>query len=55
MSRLTHFRLQTIAMRHCQKKGVHVLLLVVRFDILDKDDYFGLVAFQMAQPTLYLA
>jgi hypothetical protein len=42
-------------MHHCQEKVVHVLLLVVQFVILDEDDYFTLVAFQMAQPTLYVA
>jgi hypothetical protein len=42
-------------MRHCQEKVVHVLLLVVRFVILDIDDYFALVAFQMPQLTLYIA
>jgi hypothetical protein len=47
-------RLQTIVMRHCQKKVVHVMLLVVRFVVLNVDDYFVLVAFQMAQPTLYI-
>jgi hypothetical protein len=31
---------------------MHVLLLVVRFVVLDVDDYFTLVAFQMARPTL---
>ncbi len=31
---------------------MHVLLLVVRFAILDVDDYFALVAFQMARSTL---
>jgi hypothetical protein len=49
---LTRFHLQTIAMRHCQEKVVHVLMLVVRFAVLDTNDYFALVAFQMAQPTL---
>jgi hypothetical protein len=42
-------------MGHCQEKDVHMLLLVVRFNILDVDDYFGLVAFQMAQSTFYVA
>jgi hypothetical protein len=42
-------------MRHCQEKVVHVLLLVVRFAVLDIDDYFTLVAFKMAWPTLYVA
>jgi hypothetical protein len=55
VSRLTRLHLQTIAMRHCQEKVVHVLLLVVRFVILDIDDYFALVAFQMPQLTLYIA
>jgi hypothetical protein len=32
-----------------------MLLFVVRFAVLDIDDYFGLVAFQMAWPTLYIA
>jgi hypothetical protein len=49
---LTRLHLQTIAMRHCQEKVVHVPLLVVRFVILDTDDYFALVMFQMAWPTL---
>ncbi len=31
---------------------MHVLLLVVRFIVLNADDYFALVAFQMARPTL---
>ncbi len=31
---------------------MHVLLLVVQFVILDTDDYFVLVAFQMARSTL---
>jgi hypothetical protein len=39
-------------MRHCQEKVVHVLLLVVRFAILNANDDFALVAFQMARPTL---
>jgi hypothetical protein len=30
-------------------------MLVVRFVVLNVDDYFGLVAFQMARPTLYIA
>jgi hypothetical protein len=47
--------LQIIAMHHCQEKVVHVMLLVVRFNVLDKDDYFALVVFEMAQPTLYVA
>jgi hypothetical protein len=47
--------LQTITMRHCQKKVVHVLLLIVQFTILDADDYFALVAFEMARLTLYIA
>jgi len=34
---------------------MHVLLLVVWFIILDADDYFALVAFQMARLTLYIA
>jgi len=34
---------------------VHVLLLIVRFAIFDADDYFGLMAFHMARPTLYVA
>ncbi len=49
------FRFQIIVMCHCQKKLVHVLLLVVRFAVLDADDYFVLVVFQMAQLTLYVA
>ncbi len=32
-----------------------MLLLVVRFVVLDEDDYFTFVAFQMARPTLYIA
>jgi hypothetical protein len=52
---LTRLRLQTIVMRHCQKKVVHVLLLVVRFAILNIDDYFALATFQMAWLTLYVA
>jgi hypothetical protein len=34
---------------------VHMLLLIVGFTVLDVDDYFALVAFQMARPTLYVA
>jgi len=34
---------------------MHVLLLVVWFVVLDSNDYFSLVAFQMAQPILYIA
>ncbi len=49
------FRLQIIAIHHCQKKHVHVLLLVVRFAVLNVDDYFTLVVFQMARSTLYVA
>jgi hypothetical protein len=47
--------LQTITMRHCQEKAMHVLLLVVQFVVFDADDYFALVVFQMAWPTLYVA
>jgi hypothetical protein len=43
--RLTHLRLQTIVIHHWQEKVVHVLLLVVRFIVLDIDDYFALVTF----------
>jgi len=32
-----------------------MLLLVVWFDVLDADDYFTFMAFQMARPTLYIA
>jgi hypothetical protein len=39
-------------MRHCQEKVVHVLLLVVRFVVLDTNDYFALMAFQMARLTM---
>jgi hypothetical protein len=39
-------------MRHCQEKVVHVLLLVVQFVVLNTDDYFALVALQMAWLTL---
>jgi len=45
--------LQRITMHHCEEKVVHVLLLIVRFAVLDIDDYFTLVAFQIARPTLY--
>jgi hypothetical protein len=55
MSGLMRLCLQTIEMHHCQEKVVHVLLLVVRFVVLDANDYFVLVAFQMARPTLYVA
>jgi hypothetical protein len=48
MPGLTHLRLQTIIMCHYQEKVVHVLLLVVQFAILDANDYFALVVFQMA-------
>jgi hypothetical protein len=41
-------------MRYYQKKVVHILLLVVGFVILDADDYFTLVAFQMARAILYV-
>jgi hypothetical protein len=41
-------------MRHCQEKVVH-MLLVVWFTVLDANDYFALVAFQIAQLTLYVA
>jgi hypothetical protein len=54
VSGLTRLCLQTIAMHHCQEKVVHVLLLVVRFVILGINDYFALVAFQMARLTLYI-
>jgi hypothetical protein len=47
-----HLRLQIITMCHYQKKVVHVLLLIVQFVIFDVDDYFALVAFQMAWPTM---
>ncbi len=33
---------------------MHVLLLVVKFVVLNADDYFALVAFQMARPTLQI-
>jgi hypothetical protein len=39
-------------MRHYQEKVVHVLLLVERFTVLKTDDYFVLMAFQMARLTL---
>jgi hypothetical protein len=52
---LTRLRLQTIVMHHYQKKVVHMLLIVVRFTVLNVDDYFTLATFQMAQPTLYVA
>jgi hypothetical protein len=55
ISGLIHLRLQIITMRHCQKKVVHVLLLVVRFAILNTNNYFVLMAFQMARLTLYVA
>ncbi len=42
-------------MRHYQDKVVHVLLLVVQFVVFNVDDYFTLVTFQMARPTLYIA
>ncbi len=42
-------------MHHCQEKVVHVLLLIVQFVVLDIDDYFGFVAFQMARSNLYIA
>ncbi len=44
--------LQTIVMRHYQKKVVHVLLFIVRFIVLDANNYFTLVVFQMAWLTL---
>ncbi len=47
-----HLCLQTIAMRPCQEKVVHMLLLGVRFAILNIDDYFALVGFQMDRLTL---
>jgi hypothetical protein len=55
MTGLMHVCLRIIAMCHCQDKVVHVLLLVVRFAILDTDDYFALMVFQMARLTLYIA
>jgi hypothetical protein len=39
---LTCLCLQTIAMHHCQEKVVHMLLIIVQFDILDVDNYFTL-------------
>jgi len=33
---------------------MHVLLLVVQFVVLDTNNYFVLVAFQMAWSTLYI-
>ncbi len=36
-------------------KAMHVLLFVVRFAVLNADDYFALVAFQMARLILYVA
>jgi hypothetical protein len=44
-------RLQTIAMRHCQKKVMH-MLFVAQFAVLDANDYFALMSFQMAPSTL---
>ncbi len=41
-------------MHHYQKKVVHVLLLIVQFPVLDTNDYFALMAFHMARPTLYI-
>ncbi len=32
-----------------------MLLLVIQFVVLDADDYFAFVAFQMAPLTLYIA
>jgi len=32
-----------------------MLSLVVRFAVLDTNDYFALVVFQMARPILYIA
>ncbi len=46
--------LQTIAMRHCQERVVHVLLFVVWFAVLNTNNYFILVAFQIARSTLYV-
>jgi hypothetical protein len=45
MMGLTRLRFLTIAMRHYQEKVVHMMLLVVRFAILDADNYVVLVAF----------
>jgi hypothetical protein len=42
-------------MHHCQENVVHVLPLVVRLAILNIDNYFALVTFQMARSTLYVA
>jgi hypothetical protein len=42
---LMRFHLQTIAMRHCQEKTMHVMLFVIRFAVFDTNDYFVLVAF----------
>ncbi len=41
-------------MHHYQEKVVHVMPLVVRFVVLDIDDYFALTTFQMARSTLYV-
>jgi hypothetical protein len=48
MPGLTRLHLEIIAMHHCQEKVVHVMLLIVRFAILNTNDYFALLAFQMA-------
>jgi len=37
------------------REGYDVLLLVVQFVVLNADDYFALMAFQMARPILYVA
>jgi hypothetical protein len=42
-------------MHHCQEKVVHVLPLVVRFVVLNIEDYFAFTMFQMAWSTLYVA
>ncbi len=34
---------------------MHVLPLVIRFAVLNIDDYFALATFQMARLTLYVA
>ncbi len=52
---LTRLCLETIVMRHCQKKVVQVLPLVVWFVIFDINHYFALTTFQMARSTLYVA
>ncbi len=54
MPTLTRLYLQIITMRHCQENVVHMMLVVVWLTVLNIDDYFTFVAFQMARLTLQI-